>query len=144
MTAFGRPRSAPRPSHMNASGNWATDSPAVRRNATPRAISITASVTMNEGIRNIVTIRPENRPETAQTAIPANEASTIVSVLASRPPNRSTSNAAHTDDSAIKLPTERSMPPVIMTIVMPMAMIALTAVWLATLIRFAAVRKFGQ
>ncbi len=36
------------------------------------------------------------------------------------------------------------MPPVRMTIVMPMAMIALTAVWLATLIRFAAVRKFGQ
>ena len=52
--------------------------------------------------------------------------------------------AVTTAERANRLPTERSMPPVMITIVMPIAMIAITAIWLAMLRRFSALRKFGQ
>ena len=44
----------------------------------------------------------------------------------------------------MRLPTERSIPPVMMTIVIPIAMIAITAIWLAMFSRFSVLRKLGQ
>ncbi len=65
-------------------------------------------------------------------------------VVAASPPKRPISHAAATAAKAIRLPTERSMPAVMMTIVMPIATMAMTAIWLATLRRFSARRKVGQ
>ena len=52
--------------------------------------------------------------------------------------------AVNTADKANRLPTDRSMPAVMITIVMPMAMIAMSAFWLITFSRFCRVRKLGQ
>ena len=49
-----------------------------------------------------------------------------------------------TAESASRLPTERSMPAVMMTRVMPMATMAMTAIWLAMLSRLSDLRKFGH
>ena len=73
------------------------------------------------------------------------QANTIPTVEASTPPAWSRiSRAAVTADNAARLPTERSMPPVMITIVMPIAMIAITAIWLAMLSRLSRLRKVGQ
>ena len=47
-------------------------------------------------------------------------------------------------ERATRLPTERSIPAVMMTMVMPMAMMAMTAIWLATLMRLSFLRKVGH
>lgn len=49
-----------------------------------------------------------------------------------------------TADSAARLPTERSIPSAMITIVMPIAMIAITAIWLAIFSRLSAFKKVGQ
>ena len=104
-----------------------------------------ASVTINEGMPKPVTIVPENNPAAAQTAIPPNEHSTRAVVPAdSAPPKRWTNSAAQPNPSAIRLPTDRSIPAVMITIVMPIAMMAITAIRLATLIKFSDVKKFGH
>ena len=49
-----------------------------------------------------------------------------------------------TADNAIKLPTDRSMPPVIMTIVMPIAMTAMTTIRSTIAKIFEGLRKSGH
>ncbi len=60
------------------------------------------------------------------------------------PPICPTSQAVTTAESATRLPTERSIPAVMMTMVMPMAMMAMTLIWLATLRRLSGRRNVGQ
>ncbi len=70
---------------------------------------------------------------------------TIPTVVADSAPAASRiKRAVTTAERASRLPTERSMPPVRMTIVIPMAMIAMTAIWLVMFSRLSAFRKLGQ
>ena len=85
-----------------------------------------ASVTINGATRNRVTTRPTNAPDSPQAAVPTRKPAATVHGGASSPPSCFMPNAPMTADSAIRLPTDRSMPAVIITIVIPMAMIAIT------------------
>ena len=88
---------------------------------------------------------PEKPPISPQAAMAAAQASTIPAVEACTPLASSRiSLAASTAERAARLPTDRSMPPVMITIVMPMAMMAMTAIWLAMLRRLSRLRKFGH
>src|SRR5205085_7784566 len=90
-------------------------------------------------------IAPENAPDAAPASTPARPARTIPVAPADSPPAASRiRRAVTTADRAIRLPTERSTPPVTITIVIPIAITAITAIWLATFKRFSALRKFGQ
>ena len=68
-------------------------------------------------------------------------ASIAPATLATRECLDSSSCVPQIPAKAITDPTERSMPPEIMMIVMPSAMIVITAVWRHTLERFWRVRK---
>ena len=104
-----------------------------------------ASVTMKGGMANRVIIRPEKPPTAPHTTMANKHPSTMPPVEALIPPAWSRINpAASTADSAIRLPTDKSMPPVIMTKVMPMATMAITAIWLAIFRRFSDFRKLGH
>ena len=84
---------------------------------------------MKGGMSKSVISAPESPPRSPQRPIAAMQANTIPTVEASTPPAWSRiSRAAVTADNAARLPTERSMPPVMITIVMPIAMIAITAI----------------
>src|SRR5262245_22036663 len=102
------------------------------RDASPRATSIIASVTINGGMAKKVIIHPEKAPHSAQAATPARQQRIMAMAAADSPPARSRiSQAETTADKATRLPTDKSMPPVMMTKVMPTAIIAITAIWLA-------------
>ena len=100
---------------------------------------------MNGGTANRVTTAPDSPPTTphARTAT-AQQATIPAAVACSAPAYRRISSVPSTADRAIRLPTDRSMPPAMMTSVMPAARMAITAIWLATLSRLSAFRKFGQ
>ncbi len=88
-----------------------------------------ARVTMKDGMLNIVTMNPEKRPTDPHKTIPARQASVIARVEAcSPPPGPRMSSVVTTADSAMRLPTDKSMPPVMMTMVIPAAMMAMTAI----------------
>ena len=74
-----------------------------------------------------------------------NPQSTISSGPAASAAAASRINQVHTTaEKAIRLPTERSMPAVMMTMVIPTARMAMTAIWLATFSRLSRLRKLGQ
>ena len=52
--------------------------------------------------------------------------------------------AATTADKAIILPTDKSIPAVMMTIVMPIARMAMTAIWLVIFLKLTVVRNTGH
>ena len=97
-------------------------------NARPLATCIMASVAINGGMRKRVIIRPENTPTAPQTAMAARHAPSMAPDEALTPPIARMHHAVTTAASAIRLPTERSMPPVMITIVMPTARMAITAI----------------
>jgi hypothetical protein len=98
-------------------------------NARPLATSIMARVMMKAGIANKVTMIPEKKPTSPHTQTPAVEHKIIDPLDAfSAPPTSRIRQVAITADNAIRLPTDRSMPPVMMTRVIPIAMIAITAI----------------
>ena len=145
MTEFGIPSVRSAPSHPNAWGPSLTDWESVIVIASPRAINIIASVTMNAGSRNAATHTPEKNPHAPQAAIPANPQSSMPNVPASRAPARSRiSTVDVTAARPIKLPTERSMPAVMITSVMPIAMIAMTDICWAMFSTFCGFKNAGQ
>ena len=92
-----------------------------------------------------VIIAPEKQPTAPQSRTAARQHRNIPAGEAAVPPAKSRMNrAVRTAESARRLPTDRSMPPVMMTIDMPMATMAITAIWLAMLSRFSDLRKLGQ
>ena len=100
---------------------------------------------MNGGMPTPITIAPENAPTAPHMAIPAPEPAINIVTLASVPPPKSRIRMpATTDDRAIRLPTDKSMPPAMITKVIPTAMIAITAIWLATFSRLSVRRNVGQ
>ena len=145
-TAFGSPStSAPRPSHRNESGITEIVWPSEIEYASPLPTSIMLSVTMNGGMSNTVTMRPENPPRQPHTRIAARQHSSSAPVPACVPPPKSRMKVAvSTALSAMRLPTLKSMPPAMITIVMPTATIAMMAIWFAMFSKFDAFRKVGK
>ncbi len=113
--------------------------------AKPLATSIIASVTMNGGMPQSVITPPDAAPTSPHTTIAPRHAAVSPPAVALTPPATSRiKSAATTAESAMRLPTERSMPPVMITKVIPTATMAITAIWFAMLRRFSDLRKFGH
>ena len=116
-------------SHLIEMGTALIVSPFVTMKASPLAIDIMANVTMNGGMRRKVMNAPFRAPAAAHAPIVATMHSVSPTSPAVSPPPRSRiSRAQMTAERATRLPTERSMPPAMMTIVMPMAIIAIITI----------------
>src|SRR3990167_6831364 len=102
--------------------------------ATPRATSIMPSVAMKGGSLSTVTHRPLIRPHRAPTSNPASMASGTGTPAF-------TARAATTPASARMAPTERSMPPVMITQVAPMPRKAMEVTCRATVMPLPTVKK---
>ena len=86
---------------------------------------MTPSVQMKAGMRNAVIITPEKAPNRPHNPRPPTQQQIMPMAVASvAPPQCSIIHAVITAAKAIRLPTERSMPAVMMTSVIPMAMMA--------------------
>ena len=103
-------------------------------NAMPRRIHIDPSVMMNGCTRSPTTSTPLSAPAASPTATQTRNASST----ALTPPMGAAARSARpmvTPDSAYTEPTDRSMPPEMMTMVAPTAMIAMklasVAVWIS-------------
>ena len=84
---------------------------------------------MNGGTSNRMIIAPEKPPMTPQITIATRQAAVIPSEVAEAPPATSRIRIVErTADRAIRLPTERSIPPVMITMVIPIATMAITAI----------------
>ena len=143
-TEFGKPKkSAPRPSQAKLP-SMGTGADSEKMNAKPFAINMTPRVTMNAGMLNSVTKPPVPKPMAAQARIPAALPSRNCVKEGSPPPSCWIVSAVMTPLKAMRLPTDRSLPAVIMTIVMPMAMMATMEICLSTLSRLSRLRKFGH
>ena len=99
---------------------------------------------MNGGILKTVIIMPEKVPTAAHVAIAARLQKNMATGDAAKPPAATISVPGTTAESATKLPTDKSIPPATITIVIPTAMTAITTIWLATFSRFSANRNVGH
>ena len=103
------------------------------------------SVLTKGGMLNAATITPEKVPRAAQAATPVAPQASRAQMEASGPEVWLTiSHAVVTVDKAKSLPTERSMPAVMMTSVIPMAMMAMSAFWFSKSMRLSHVRKLNH
>src|SRR3972149_2122155 len=125
MVGMGISAIRPRASTANPSGSSQMGRPSVTTNAAPRQIVIRASVTMNGVMRNFVTKMPAAPPVNTPNINPApmpsgyaimGEKSSFNTTVVTTPANATTE------------PTERSIPAVRMTNVIPTAMIAVMEV----------------
>ena len=101
----------------------------------PLAMFIDASVTMNGGICVLAMMAPLNRPKMTPERMPMR-----MPAISGRP-HQTTAAAPSTPDMAMMEPTDRSMPPRIMTMVMPQASSRFGALWRSTLKMLRWVRK---
>ena len=94
--------------------------------ATPRKMFMVASVTMMSGMCSLTISRPFNAP----SAVPRASVSSTVSATGSPALSIMPASTPHSDS---RLPTERSMPPIMMTMVMPSATMPLMVIcWAMT------------
>ena len=94
-----------------------------------------ARVTMNGGMLVQAITAPLNRPNTRPESTP------IVRPTISGMPPQTTAPAAKQPDMAMMEPTDRSMPPRMMTMVMPQASIRFVELWRSRLNRLVLVGK---
>ena len=94
-----------------------------------------ARVTMNGGMVVFAIMKPLNRPNSRPEEMPIR-----MPTISGMPP-QTTAPAAKQPDMAMMEPTERSMPPRMMTIVMPQESSRFGAFWRRTLKMFVLVRK---
>src|SRR6056300_187306 len=113
----------------------------VRLRATPRAISIIARVTMKGGILKKVDKVPLIKPQKPAAEMPARKESPIITGLDEFPKTICKVIVDTTVARATKDPTDRSIPAVMMIIVIPMAMIAVFAVLSGRVFKLLALRK---
>ena len=139
-TGVGMPNGRPIPNQPNRSALSVnpvlTGLPLVYTMVTPRSSSIITSVAINACTRPFATITPVTAPMAAPSA---RAAATATSALTSIP----TIEAATAPVSASKEPTDRSIPEVRITSVMPTAMMAFTDVCWRMLNRLLTVKKLG-
>ena len=114
-----------------------TDCEPVTRYAPPRAISSMPSVTMNEGIPHPTVTRPLAAPATQ----PDTEASGTAAT--SGQPHAVSALPSTALLSASTEPTERSIPPMTSTNVIPIAITASAGIWFASVTRVTRVRKWS-
>src|ERR1041385_1887830 len=129
------------PRNPNSSGNPQMGLPSVYMKAAPRTIVMSASVTMKGVILNLVMKTPAMEPEST----PASNPHTIAAENA-RAGGSGDFNTlgATTPLNATSAPTERSIPAVRITNVIPTAMIAVIDVWRETFRMLSAVKKEGE
>jgi hypothetical protein len=107
----------------------------LNRSAAPRAICIVASVMMKGGIGVRAAKAPLTAPQSIATPRPA--------ATDGATPARGNSQTVTVPTSATTAPTDRSIPPIRITRVIPNARIALTEICWARSSRFSAVRNCG-
>ena len=112
--------------------------------ASPLAMNMMPSVAINAGIPKSVTKLPVNSPARPQASMPTMAPSHRCPVVGESPPSDWMARAVITPEKAIKLPTERSIPAVMMTNVIPMAMMATTEICFITFSKLSRLRKLGQ
>src|SRR5207302_4979103 len=137
ITGTGIPPRSPPPSQSNAGPRSLIGRPPVYTSVAPRAIVSIARVTMNGATRPLATARPFTTPNPAPAASPARRLNANGTPPFSAP-------AMIAPARASSEPTDRSIPAVRMTKVIPAAMIALMETCRATLSRFSAVRNEGE
>src|SRR5581483_7985964 len=116
----------------------------LKRKASPRQIVSRASVTRNDGMRSQATAVAVMPPVATPTMI----AMPVATSVAPMPPSVGSSawaaRAARTPESATTDPTDRSMPPVRMTAVVPTDMMPTMATESATLTRLASEKNVAS
>src|SRR5713101_4517251 len=141
IVGMGIAKILPLPRTLNCSGNPQTGLPSVYMYDAPRQTVISASVTMNGVIANFVTNVPAIAPELMPMTTPEIAAS-------GRSSAKGISNfntlVVTTPVNATSAPTERSIPDVRITNVIPTAMIAVIDVCRETLRMFSDVKKYGE
>ena len=143
-TELGSPiRSKPLPSQAKLSLATGTGADWEKINAKPLAINMTPSVTIKAGMLKSVTRLPVPIPIIAQTRIPAALPNKRCPMAGSALPESCwMDRAVMTPLKAIKLPTDKSMPAVMITMVIPIAIMATTEICLSTFSRFSFFKKF--
>src|SRR3990172_9098960 len=137
IAGTGIPEASPAPSHENAAPRSLIGRPSVYTSVSPRAIVRVASVAMNGATLPYATAMPLTAPNPVPTASPASNAT-----ASGAPPFNTPASTAPA--MARTEPTDRSIPPVRITNVMPAAMIALIETWRVTLSRLPTVRNDGD
>src|SRR5215217_6674388 len=138
-TGTGTPSTRFLPKNPKLAGRLPIERPPVAINARPRQIVSIAKVVTNGGTRNWATITPFTSPTKAPIARATNAPRITPVVFAFW----LASIAATTPHSAATEPTDRSMPPVKITAVIPTERIPVIAMLNATLIRFGTERNCG-
>ncbi len=141
MLGIGTPSSRPLPRMLNTSGNSQIGRPSVYTNAMPRHTVINASVTMKGVMLYRVMRAPATAPDNAPAVSPTRTASGNETVIGSC--SFSTS-VVRMPASARSEPTDKSIPPVRITNVIPAAIIAVMETCKETLRRLSVVRKYGE
>jgi hypothetical protein len=105
-------------------------------------IDIVPNVTMNGAILNFATITPFNAPSNEPKTKAKRNVSTNASVESG--PNRLRKKIETPPTNAAIDPTERSIPPLMMTNVIPSPIIPVYEICRRILVKFRTLRKFGQ
>src|SRR5471030_1206076 len=140
QTGVGTPSGRPMPNQPKVSATSVKPVlmglPLVYTMVTPRSSSIITSVAINACTLPLATITPVTAPTPAPTA---SAAATATSAFTSSP----TTEAATAPERASSEPTDKSIPDVRITSVIPTAIMALTEVCCRILNRLFSVKKFG-
>ena len=134
IAGTGRPATTPAPGRRKAGGNPVIGAPPVYMKDSPRASPIMPRVAMNGGSRSLAV----NSPLTHPSAAPAARAQPHASGAGN--PDFA-AEAATSEESASTLPTDRSIPPVRMTTVMPSETTPMIDDCRSTFSRLATVKK---
>ena len=100
---------------------------------------------MNAGMRPMVTSRPFKSPQAAPRAMPV--ASPTMTAMTSLPPPSKRAfmvSMPTAAPNAMTAPTERSMPPAMMTRVIPTAITPMAAFWFSRFRRFSGLRNVSD
>ncbi len=145
---MGTPRKNPAPMKSNEAPKSVTGKPPVQSMVKPRAMLNMPRVATNGGRRNFVMTKPLNQPSTRPARMPATMAPKTVNWTAT--PNMGRARpflsrpAAKAPAKARIAPTDKSIPPVMMTRVMPMDRHKLTEICSRMLRPFANVRNLSD
>src|SRR5260370_10463667 len=137
----GAPNKVAVPKALNSFGNSNKVRASVTSRAAPRATFNMPRVTMKEGTLQKLTINPFMNPQPIPTAILVKTASVIATGTGS-------DSTFRTSPATIALkantePTERSIPPIKITNVIPIAIIRLMVTWVRMLVIFDSSVKWG-
>ena len=110
----------------------------------PRAIIITLNVVMKGATLKRATTVPPTAPTRPQARIPAAKPTATTQADAVKPPICFINTVAITAENAIRLPTDKSIPAVMITIVMPIAITAITTIRSTIASKLDRLRKSGH